>query len=474
MKGTRAVIICLCAFLLLSGINGVFAEEQIPVSSPGEAEEETGGTQGEGEETGGESGETDDADKRPETITLWHMLALVGKEEEYARAESTEELENPHSINADEYTADIKMLAREYEGFEADEIEEFVNGDGYVYEAEIRYKRISFPLTIVYHGPDDGVFELIEPIHLMMEYGAQFEFASPEAEGYEADIKIVSGCMPVGGAEFTVVYSAVSASTPSEPGGDATPSEPSDDATPSEPGGDATPSEPGDDATPSEPGGDATPSEPGDDATPSEPGGDATPSEPDDSGKKPSGFRPSGGRGGMTGAGTVKPGEAATIDHAKGKRDLTAHWGVQPEIKSGETTVLTIGGEKIGIAFYKGGEESAFSAEIFSEEDRVYLGLSSGGRGTWKINGFAIRILRESGIDAIRLLCTDYIAEISTSACASGDDYAYLKSMGVGERRMEYTVSFEGMGDPVKTAYADGETVDVSLEIEFFGREDGS
>ena len=75
------------------------------------------------------------------------------------------------------------------------------------------------------------------------------------------------------------------------------------------------------------------------------------------------------------------------------------------------------------------------------------------------INGLALKILSESGISGIRFVLGDQIAYLPTEEYVYGDEYGRIKSLGIGERRMEYRIIQDGEGQVRFMAFADGEQV---------------
>ncbi|MBQ9855550.1 MAG: hypothetical protein IJO53_05085 [Clostridia bacterium] len=139
------------------------------------------------------------------------------------------------------------------------------------------------------------------------------------------------------------------------------------------------------------------------------------------------GGRPSGGRNNGRGQTETKvnPGEAATSYHSRGTRDLNAHW--YSEIQTGEEGLKTLMLDDASavIGFAGTNEDDTFIVESAENGEIV---LSAMCAGTWDVNGFALRILKESGYEALVLKTSASTVWISTDAAAQGDKYKSLKA----------------------------------------------
>ncbi len=120
---------------------------------------------------------------------------------------------------------------------------------------------------------------------------------------------------------------------------------------------------------------------------------------------------------------------------------------------------INLDGANAWIAFEGAEEDGAFTVDT---SDAQMYRLSANGEGTWKISGFALKILKESGYDALVLSLGDSCITIPTESAAEGGQYALLKSKGVGERRMVYEYMLSDDGTNAFTLYADGVPIDAA------------
>lgn len=191
-------------------------------------------------------------------------------------------------------------------------------------------------------------------------------------------------------------------------------------------------------------------------ATPTEPStpGEASPSEPNAPSRPGGGGgKKSGGRGG--GTKTISPGDALTSSHARGDRTLTAHWGADAQASVSENRLNLDGGDGV-IEFVPDDSEGTFTFSIGENEIPV---LSAQASGTFIINGLALRAFLENGMEEMEIAFENTRILISTASPASGEEYALLKSMGVGARRLSYVFSIDRDGKSEFSAYLDGEAV---------------
>lgn len=107
-----------------------------------------------------------------------------------------------------------------------------------------------------------------------------------------------------------------------------------------------------------------------------------------------------------------------------------------------------------------------------TENAKVVLSASVG--GTWRIGGFALTVLKESGYDTLILKCGETSVLIPTESAAGGSEYDALKSEGVGERRMEYRYSITDKGECVFSLYADDEEVTADGKHRLLKKEEGA
>ena len=443
----------------------------------------------------------------PDVIVCHMVQTLSGG---YEAAQSAKEKPNPEYRAGEAFSGDLNSLSRKYPGFTSDEVKITRDENGNIVSADVFYTRNSYVLIVEYIYEDGET--AYETYTQSVLFEAEYAVSSPEILLYSPSQALVSGTMGTSNQSYTVVYTKnedepEEPSTPSEPDEPATPStpsEPDEPATPStptepdEPATPSTPTEPDEPATPSiptepdEPATPSTPSEPDEPATPStpsepdEPATPSTPSEPDEPaipstptepatpvepGGRPGGI-PSGGRNNGRGQTETKvnPGEAATSYHSMGTRDLNAHW--YSEIQMGEERLKTLMLDDASavIGFAGTNEDDTFIVESAENGEIV---LSAMCAGTWDVNGFALKILKESGYEALVLKTSASTVWISTDAAAQGDTYKSLKAQGVGERRMVYRYSITQSGDCVFTLLADGKTLEAEGIYTVAGKEDG-
>ena len=369
-------------------------------------------------------------------VSVCHMLQTLSGG--YEAAQSAKEQPNPECRAGEAFSGDLNSLSRKYPGFTSDEVKITRDENGNIVSADVFYTRNSYVLIVEYIYEDgETAYETYTQSVLFEE---EYAVSSPEILLYSPSQALVSGTMGTSNQSYTVVYTK-NEDEPEEP---STPSEPDEPATPS------TPSEPDEPAIPS------TPTEP---ATPVEPGG------------RPGGI-PSGGRNNGRGQTETKvnPGEAATSYHSMGTRDLNAHW--YSEIQTGEERLKTLMLDDASavIGFAGTNEDDTFLVESAENGEIV---LSAMCAGTWDVNGFALKILKESGYEALVLKTSASTVRISTDAAAQGDTYKSLKAQGVGERRMVYRYSITQSGDCVFTLLADGKTLEAEGIYTVAGKEDG-
>ena len=72
----------------------------------------------------------------------------------------------------------------------------------------VYYDRVEYTLTIIYTGPNDGVFVAPETHTGTLKYGASYSVNSPAVTGYTPDQSVVSGTMPAEDRTVEVVYTA--------------------------------------------------------------------------------------------------------------------------------------------------------------------------------------------------------------------------------------------------------------------------
>lgn len=415
-----------------------------------------------------------------EAVTVWeiqveHMLETLSGG--HVPAEDTKEAPNPEYRPSAGFSDSVNALRRAYSGYTADKVETKTDSDGKIVKASVFYKRNTYQLRIEYMLDGQAIMTHSEEV----KYEESYSVPTPEIEDCTADTAVITGTMGAEDRLFTVTYNRAEAeepdapeepSTPTEPVVPSTPEEPSlpiEPSTPTEPSTPEEPDEPADASTPSEPSTTVEPDVPKEPSTPMEPDEPTEPSTPGEpgerpEGERPSGGRPSGGKGGKT-ENVISPGDALTSYHAMGDRNLTAYW--MGQLHEEETlSVLNLDGGSAVIEF-EGAQSSFF---VMGAEDKTYI-LSSDESGTWKVGGFALKILRESGIDTLVIISNDTCIAIETEHAASGEAYSALKSAGVGERRMVYTYSIGENGEVHFEFIADGEKFPVEGMYSVFRKE---
>ncbi len=141
-----------------------------------------------------------------------------------------------------------------------------------------------------------------------------------------------------------------------------------------------------------------------------------------------------------------------------GSRDLTAHWNGALYGDEKEMTFINLDGGSAIISFEGTSPGATFTVKAV--ENGVYT-LEAPGEGKWIVGGFALKILKESGIDVLALVTCDSIVSVFTDGAAKGMHYAGLKAQGVGERRMTYEYLVTNAGECTFACLADGVYVPV-------------
>ena len=165
-------------------------------------------------------------------------------------------------------------------------------------------------------------------------------------------------------------------------------------------------------------------------------------------GGAPSGSRSGGSRSGGSGSQEqseaqqgfrVTPGEALTTAHSAGTRDMTPYGAATLTLPEEPMNRLTLGDEALDIARTDGGDftgsvcDSLLSLTAISDCD------------AWTLNGYALKTLALSGIDALELVSGDDSVALPTTLSLRGDAYARLCAEGYVSRDYEYTVSTDGI-----------------------------
>lgn len=182
----------------------------------------------------------------------------------------------------------------------------------------------------------------------------------------------------------------------------------------------------------------------------------------------PSGSFPSGGGmlGGATGAADmaaqptgVIPGVALTSSHSSGGRDMTLYGAVSSdalEALDGQTALQAL--ELHGVALDIELRDDAGNALEFcaAYADGVLM-LSAQQAGVWQVNGYALRTLALSGIDALRLDAPGASAELPTGEPLEGEIYARLRAQGLVSHDFAYLIGAQ------VTVEVDGQTYSTDM-----------
>ena len=165
-------------------------------------------------------------------------------------------------------------------------------------------------------------------------------------------------------------------------------------------------------------------------------------------GGAPSGSRSGGSRSGGSGSQEqseaqqgfrVTPGEALTTAHSAGTRDMTPYGAAALTLPEEPMNRLTLGDEALDIARADGGD---FTGSV----NNSLLSLSAiGDCDAWTLNGYALKTLALSGIDALELVSGNDSVALPTTLSLRGDAYARLCAEGYVSRDYEYTVSADGI-----------------------------
>ena len=165
-------------------------------------------------------------------------------------------------------------------------------------------------------------------------------------------------------------------------------------------------------------------------------------------GGAPSGSRSGGSRSGGSGSQEqseaqqgfrVTPGEALTTAHSAGTRDMTPYGAATLTLPDEPMNRLTLGDEALDIVRADGGD---FTGNVYDS----FLSLTAiGDCDAWTLNGYALKTLALSGIDALELVSGNDSVALPTTLSLRGDAYARLCAEGYVSRDYEYTVSADGI-----------------------------
>ena len=135
----------------------------------------------------------------------------------------------------------------------------------------------------------------------------------------------------------------------------------------------------------------------------------------------------------------VTAGEALTSRHAAGTGDVQAYGTLKIILSDAAETALSLDGTELPVTLNDG--KSGFYAA--QDGDTLILKPETDG-DAWNINALALKILRRSGISALRLYLNDTEIEISTDWQPCGAAYADLSAAGYVSKDYELTVSASG------------------------------
>lgn len=145
----------------------------------------------------------------------------------------------------------------------------------------------------------------------------------------------------------------------------------------------------------------------------------------------------------------IIPGQPLTSGHSKGDGDMTLYGALPLDGLDGAEDVceLKVDGDIISISLIDAeGEALPFRAEY---EDGV-LTLTAVQSGTWRVNGYALRVLARSGAQSIALNCGDAHYSLETEQELHGAEYASLRAQGYVSQDFDYMIS--ALGTSVRAA----------------------
>ena len=125
--------------------------------------------------------------------------------------------------------------------------------------------------------------------------------------------------------------------------------------------------------------------------------------------------------------------------HAAGTGDAQAYGTLKIILSDAAETALSLDGTELPVTLNDG--KSGFYAA--QDGDTLILKPETDG-DAWNINALALKILRRSGISALRLYLNDTEIEISTDWQPCGAAYADLSAAGYVSKDYELTISAFG------------------------------
>ena len=149
--------------------------------------------------------------------------------------------------------------------------------------------------------------------------------------------------------------------------------------------------------------------------------------------------RSSGGQAGADQGFRVTAGTALTDAHDSGSGDMTPYGAVALSADEGAMSRLTLGGEALDIAL--DGGTGLFTAAL---EGTMLSLVPAAEGGTWSLNGYALRTLARSGIEAVLLTLDGERLSLSTRSEPTGRVYGDLRAEGYVSSDFEYRVSARG------------------------------
>ncbi len=132
----------------------------------------------------------------------------------------------------------------------------------------------------------------------------------------------------------------------------------------------------------------------------------------------------------------VTPGKALTSDHASGSKSMRLYGTVTPVSLEEPAAELAYDGYALEIAL--DGGQGLFTAAV--EDGALTLTPAESG-SAWTVNGFALKTLSRSGIDALRLVLDGAAVELPTDPGLQGPAYAALCAKGLVSGDYEYTIT---------------------------------
>ena len=122
----------------------------------------------------------------------------------------------------------------------------------------------------------------------------------------------------------------------------------------------------------------------------------------------------------------VTPGEALTDSHASGTKSMRAYGTVNVILTGEPMTILTLDDTTLSIALDD--QQNSFYAAL-QENVLVLTPVAEEGE-EWTVNAFALKVLKKSGVDAMRLTLGEKAVEIPTDWQMQGTVYARLSMAG--------------------------------------------